>query len=260
MKLVALVRTPADPAPAVKLLCASAGFAPAEARMRLAGEPPLVLARLEDAPAEALRSELAKAGLAVLAIDARPPGDSERFLVRSLEFEAGNDPLARFRSTGDVVFSPRLGEPMRVPGHAIRLILRGLQLSRETQVHTETSRKFSLGKAVLTQGLAMTTTEKREVKVETETADQFLLVYGGQKPAVIYESEVAFTCLGKDVRPSRLENLNLVQERLRKLAPQALFDDRLLRFSRRASPFDGGRPTDVAAELLRKAVELGMLP
>ncbi|MHB8417110.1 MAG: hypothetical protein ACYDCL_03475 [Myxococcales bacterium] len=249
MKIVALARAPADPAPAVKLLCASAGFAPAEARMRLAGEAPLVLARLDDGPAEALRAALAEAGLAALAVDARPPGDAERFLVRS--FELGADAA---------VFSPRLGEPMRVPYPSISVILRGLQLSRETQVHTETKRTFSLGKALLTQGLAITKTEKKEVKVETESPAQFLLVYGGPQAAAIYEGEVAFTCLGKDVRPSRLENLNLLQERLRQRAPHAFFDDRLLRFARRVSPFDGGRPTDLAAELLRRAVELGLLP
>ncbi len=249
MKLVALARQPADPAAAVKVLCSAAGFAPAEARMRLAGEPPLVIARLEEGPAEALRGELARAGVAALTTDARAPGDSDRFLVRSLAFERD-----------EVVFSPRLGEPMRLPYTAIRIVLRGLQLSRETEVHTETSRKFSLGKALLTQGLSVTTTEKKEVRVQTENAEQFLFVYGGERPVAIYEGEIAFTCLGKDVRPSRLENLNLVQERLRALAPGAWFDDRLLRFARRASPFDGGRPTDAAAEILRRAVELGLLP
>jgi hypothetical protein len=113
---------------------------------------------------------------------------------------------------------------------------------------------------MLTQGLAITKTEKREIKVQTEDAQQFILVYGGTKPAVIYEGEVAFTCLGADVRPSRLENLNVVQDCLRKLAPHAFFDDRLLRFSRKASPFDGGRPTDAAAEILHRAVDAKLLP
>ncbi len=249
MKIVALARSPKDPAAAVEVLYRLAGFAPAEARMRLAGEAPLGRWRLEEGPAAARRAALAGAGLAVRAVDARPPGDAQRFQVRSLEL-----------APDAVVFSPRLGEAMRLPYADIRLLLRGLTLSRETESHTETSRKFSLVKALLTQGLSMTTTEKKEVKVTIERADQFVLVYGGEKPAAIYESEVAFTCLGKDVRPSRLENLNLVQERLRKAAPNALFDDRLLRFARRASPFDGGRPTDLAAEILWQALEQGLLP
>jgi hypothetical protein len=70
---------------------------------------------------------------------------------------------------------------------------------------------------------------------------------------------VGFTCLGPDVRPSRIENLNLVSSRIRAKAPGAYFDDRLLRMGHRSLPFDGGRPADVVAELLHQAVDQGLL-
>ncbi len=248
MKLVALAVAPKDPSPAIKFLCDTAGYAPAEARMRLAGEPPLVLARLEDGPADGLCASLRKVGLAALAVPARPPGDGDRLVARSLRF-----------TPESVYFSPRMGAELEVPYYAITALLRGLHVSREQGVRTETERKFSLGKAIITQGFSMTTTEKKEVKFETESADQFLYVYGGPQPVAVYESEVGFTCLGPDVRPSRLENLNLVTNRIRAKAPGAFFDERLLRMGRRTLPFDGGRPADVVAELLHQAVDQGLL-
>jgi hypothetical protein len=248
MKLVALALPPKDAAPALKFLCETAGYAPAEARMRLAGEPPLILARLDDAPAEALCGALRKIGLAALTVPGRPPGDADRLVARTLRFT----PEAVF-------FSPRMGAELEVPFAAITALLRGLQVFREQGVRTETERKFSLGKAIITQGFSMTTTEKKEVKFETSIADQFLLIYGGAKPVAVYESEVGFTCLGPDVRPSRIENLNLVSSRIRAKAPGAYFDDRLLRMGHRSLPFDGGRPADVVAELLHQAVDQGLL-
>jgi hypothetical protein len=248
MKLVALALPPKDAASAVKLLCETAGYAPAEARMRVAGEAPLVVARLEDAPADALCDALRRAGLAALAVPARPPADSDRLVARALRF------------TSDAVwFTPRMGAELEVPYRSITALLRGLHVSREQGVRTETQRKFSLGKAIITQGFSMTTTEKKEVKFETESADQFLYVYGGAQPVAVYESEVGFACLGPDVRPSRIENLNLVSTRIRAKAPGAFFDDRLLRMGRRTLPFDGGRPADVVAELLHQAVDQGLL-
>jgi hypothetical protein len=208
----------------------------------------MIIARLDDAPADALCAALRKAGLAALAVPAHPPGDSDRLVARSLRFT----PEA-------VCFSPRLGAELEVPYHAISALLRGLHVSREQGVRTETERKFSLGKALITQGLSMTTTTKKEVKFEQESADQFLFVYGGMQPVAVYETEMAFTCLGPDVRPSRVENLNFVASRLRAKAPGAYFDDRLLRMGHRNMPFDGGRPADVVAEILHQAVAQGLL-
>ena len=117
-----------------------------------------------------------------------PPATADRLVARSLRFT----PEAVF-------FSPRLGPEVEVQHIEITALLRGLHVSHEQGVRTETERKFTSGKAILTQGLVMTTTEKREVKFEAQNAEQFLYVYGGSKTVAIYESEVAFTCLGADV-------------------------------------------------------------
>jgi hypothetical protein len=244
MKLVALTTAPADPAAAVKILCEVAGQVPAEARMRLSGEPPLLLARLDDEAADALAARLRAAKVAAISIDADVPGDESRLLARSFAFvEAQDGDPAHFE------LSPRSGEPMRLPYERIELLVRGVRVHRGSHTHTETTRKLSLGKALLTQGLMITKVEKREVTTKTESPEHFLLVYAGESVGALYEEEVIFQSLGKDLQPARLANMGFITEKLRRLAPQARYDERLLRLGRRPLPFEG-HPVDVVAEIL----------
>jgi hypothetical protein len=248
MKLVGLVAVPPDPSRAVDLLVAKAGFAPAEARMRLAAEAPTVLARLDDAEADSLCAALRAGGLAALACPIPVPSDDDRMVARS--FELGAD---------EVTFHPRSGTPLTIPCASVTLLLRGLRVHTEHQVTTETKRKFSLGKAMLTQGLSMTKTVKSEVHKQLEEAEHFLLVQGSGTAVGIYEGEVVFTSLGKELQPSRVANMNLVTARLRERCPHAFYDDRLLRMGKRGVPFDAGEPMDVFAEFLRRGVDEGLL-
>jgi hypothetical protein len=68
MKFVAVVRPPTRPDEAVRALADVAGITVAEARMRLAPEPPALIARLKSSQAEALVAALRKAALAVIAL------------------------------------------------------------------------------------------------------------------------------------------------------------------------------------------------
>jgi hypothetical protein len=248
MKLVGLVAVPPDPSKAVDLLVAKAGFAPAEARMRLAGEPPAVLARLADPEADALCATLRAAGLAALACQLPVPGDDDRLVPRS--FELGAE---------EVTFHPRTGPPVSIAYASITLLLRGLSVTSEHKVRTETQRKFSLGKAMLTQGLSMTKTVKHEVHSQVENAEHFLLIHAPGLNVAIREDEVVFTGLGKELQPSRVANMNLVSTRLRERCANARYDDRLLRMGKRGVPLDDGDPMDVFAEFLRRGAEEGLL-
>jgi hypothetical protein len=148
--------------------------------------------------------------------------------------------------------SPRAGEPMRLPYDRIDLLVRGVRVHSSTQTVTESKRKLDLGRAVLTQGLMITKVEKREVTTKTESPEHFLLVYAGESVGALYEEEVVFQSLGKDLQPARTANMGFITEKLRRLAPQARYDDRLLRLGRRPLPFDG-HPVDVVAEILRRS-------
>ncbi|MGZ6078488.1 MAG: hypothetical protein ACXWK6_11830, partial [Myxococcaceae bacterium] len=93
MQLVASVRQPRDIKVAVSTLVTAAGMTAAEARMRLAPEPPALLARLLPDRAAALVDALGRAGLVALAVDEGVPAESERFKARSFILDDGE---ARF--------------------------------------------------------------------------------------------------------------------------------------------------------------------
>jgi hypothetical protein len=248
MRFVALTAVPADSTAAVKILCAATGQVPAEARMRMAGEPPLLIARLDDDAAQMLVAQLRSAKVAALSIDMDVPGDESRLVARSFVFgEAGAGEPGYFE------LQPRMGEPMRLPYEDIDLLVRGVRLHRSSTTHTESKRKLDLGRALLTQGLMITKVEKREVTTRIESPEHFLLVYSGESVGALYEEEVTFQSLGKDLQPARLANMGFITDKLRRLAPQAQYDDRLLRLGRRPMAFEGD-PVDVVAEILRRSL------
>ncbi len=241
MKFVAVTKPPADVAAAVKVLCTLTAQVPAEARMRLAGEPPMIVARLADEEADALAAGLVAAKIDALALDVEVPTDDERLVARGFAFESAVFELL-----------PRTGEPLRTPYGEIELLLRGVRVHQGTHTRTETKRKLDIGRALLTQGLMITKVEKHEVISRTENPEHFLLVYAASGVGAINEEEVTFQSLGKELQPSRLANVVFVTEKLRRLAPQARYDDRLLRLGRRPLAFDGD-PVNVVAEILRRS-------
>jgi len=241
MKFVALPKAPANVDAAVKVLRELAGHVPAEARMRLAGEAPFIVARLDDDAADALAEGLRAAGIAALALDVEVPTDESRMVARSFEF-----------APDAFVLLPRSGEPLRMPYGEIDLILRGVRVHRGSSTRVESKRRLDIGRALLTQGLMVTKVEKKEIVTRTENPEHFILVFGGGEAGALYEEEVVFQSLGKDLQPSRLANLGFITEKLRRLAPQARYDDRLLRLGRRPLPFEGD-PVDVVAEILRRS-------
>ncbi|HVP62891.1 MAG TPA: hypothetical protein VMT11_20210 [Myxococcaceae bacterium] len=267
MHLVATVRQPKDVDAAVSALVTAAGMTRAEARMRLAPEPPALLARLPPDGAEALVRALDGTGLAALALDEAVPTDADRLQARSFGFEPGG-----MRVTA------RSGATLTVPWDAVRVVLRGVRTSRTTSEHTEASRSFALGRAVLTGGLVMTKKTTSTVQDTQEASEQFVLVHadGGER-VILAELELEFSGLGALLQPARAANLGVMAQELRRRAPGAFHDERLLRLGRRALPFvlggehavhagstavrrsDTRASVDVIAEVLDRAVRAGLL-
>ncbi len=197
MKLVAIACAPAQPDEAARALAEAAGLALAEARMRLAPEPPALLARLEPAEADALVASLRKAGLAALAIAARFPTDKDRTVARAFSLDAAG-----------AAFTPRFGDPMRLAWPDVLAILRGLRASRSETERTEKSKSFSVGTAVATGGLKMTRTSTRTVRSSEESTEQVILVYARSgRVAMLAERKLDFSCLGPDMHPSSSGNM-----------------------------------------------------
>jgi hypothetical protein len=268
MKLVAIARAPSRPDEAAAALAGAAGLTLAEARMRLAPEPPALLARLEASQADALVSALRTAGLAVLSVDSEVPSDRDRLVaVRFALSEAG------------AVFTPRLGEAMAVAWTDVLAILRGLRAARQETERTEKSKRFSAAAAIATSGLVMTRRAEKTVRSSEESTEQVILVYARDGRAVtLAEGGLDYSCLGPGLQPSSVANMTEVARRLREAAKGAFYDERLLRLARRSLPFLAGGESrsqtktmvtrrtdtsgslDVLAEVMRQALVEGLLP
>ncbi len=266
MKLVALVRTPTRPDEAARALADAAGLALAEARMRLAPEPPALLARLEPDKADALVIALRRAGLPALAVDARVPSDQDRTVAHTLALaDAG------------ATFVPRAGHAMTVAWSEVLAILRGMRASRSEVERTEKSRRISVGTAVATGGLRLTRTSTKTVRSSDESSEQVILLYARDgRVAILAEGHLDFSCLAP-CQPSSTANMIELARRLREKAKGAFYDERLLRLGRRALPFvadaesrsraagavltrtDTRGSLDVLAEVMRQALAEGLL-
>ena len=268
MKLVATARAPERPDEAAQALAGAAGLTLAEARMRLAPEPPALLARLEAGRADALVAALRAAGLAALSVDSEVPSDRDRLVA------------ARFvLSEADAVFTPRIGEAMAVAWTDVLAILRGLRVARRETERTEKSERFSPAAAIATSGLVMTRGVKKTVRSSEESTEQVILVYARDGRAVtLAEGGLDYSCLGPGLQPSSTANMAEVARRLREAATGAFYDERLLRLARRSLPFLAGGESrsqtattvtrrtdtsgslDVLAEVMRQALVEGLLP
>ena len=258
MHLVASIRPASDLEAAVAALVASAAMTKAEARMRLAPEPPALLVRLPPEDAARVVIELGRAGLPALAMDEDVPSDSERFQVRSFAFEAASGH-----------FTSRTGERLAVPWDDVRLVLRGVRTSRTTTEHTETRQKLAPGRAVLTGGLVFTKKTTSTVRNVQEDSEQLLLLHTDALRLILGEQALEFSGLGPLLQPARTANIGVLENELRRRTPRAFHDDRLLRLGRRTLPFvlGGNERTsntrsvvDVLAAVLDHAVRNGLLP
>jgi hypothetical protein len=268
VKLVAIVRTPERPEDAAQALAAAAQLALAEARMRLAPEPPALLVRLDPERADALVAALRGAGLAALAVEADVPTDRDRLVARTVSF--GPEGL---------VSTSRTGEEVAVTWPDVVAVLRGARVARTETQRTERWRTFDAGRAIATGGLVLTRMAERTARSSDEAMEQVVLVYARDgRAANLAEGQLDFACLGPAKQPSATANMAELARRLREQAKGAFHDDRLLRLGRRPLPLvasdgwssraastvtrrtDTSASLDVLAEVMRQALREGLLP
>src|SRR5437764_3428643 len=122
-----------------------------EARARLSdpeGGPAVVARYGEIEPAWACTGRLRANGISPLLLTPEDvETDARRFLVRS--FELGERGLTA---------TSRRGETAEIAYRDLRLFLRGVRTEEKTDLKTTEQRKFSMSRALLTQGLMMSKT------------------------------------------------------------------------------------------------------
>ncbi|MBZ4419709.1 hypothetical protein [Myxococcus sp. RHSTA-1-4] len=236
--------------------------------MRLVLAPPTPLALLAPDEAAAAVERLRRAGLGVVAPWMPPPSDEQRTVARTF-------------TLGPAAFSvlPRAGAPVELAWSEVGAILRGA-------VSTRTEKELIHRKVVTTVGMALdgSITAHSEVirnwdsAVDEET-EQVIHVFGkGGQRISLHERSVDFSGLGPSKAVGRFQNTLLLATLLKEKAPQACYDERLVRLGRRPLPMflrafsrgqstspttqrtDTGVTLDVLSEALWLAVTEGVLP
>ncbi len=207
---------------AAKAVADTLGILLFEARQKIAGGGPRVLATFADAPpAEALAARLSAAGVPALTIDpvsvrsGTPPFPVRRFVL-------GREALELESSAGDMC---------RIDYGTIDLLLVANCSAGQTQTtHTTTERKFSLGKTILSGGLPMTKKVTTEETLTSSERDETLWLYAREWGTVSFNrADLDYSDLGDAMQLTRELNFNRLKTSLRALAPQAGYDDRLLK-------------------------------
>jgi hypothetical protein len=203
------------------------GMQPYDLRLRLAGVPPFVVAAFADAEeARRLMATLRERshGSVACDVDFIPSSDT---MISPRSFELGDHDIA--------VADPERG-PVRIPYAAILALLHAQLEFEGRRTTTTTSRKLSVGRAVMTGGLLISKkVSKEQCDVDNEY-EQVLYVIrkNGRDPVVLRQNRLTYSGLGERIGHSSVESFaNLVAE-LRERAPEALYDARLLTRRRRS--------------------------
>jgi len=190
------------------------------ARLGAAGRGPVVVATAAEAASAArLAAAVDAAGFRSLLL---APEDLEveaaRFVARAPAFRDNT-----------LALESRQGEVLLLECGSVALILRGTMDRSTLEAVTTRERKFSLGKALLTQGLAVTKSVEKTSLRSVGAREGFAHLYApGQRPAVLRESELAYEAFGPLRQPSRAANFTVLVAELRRRCTGAAYDDRLL--------------------------------
>lgn len=220
MQIVAVHSWQKDEAEVAGIIAATLGILVYEARQRIVGGGPAVLACLADpAAATTLAESLSRAGIPTLVFD-REELRKQRRPFPVCRFELGAQALEI--ESGD-------GESGTITYDTIELLLVASCSTRTQSTTTVTERKFSLGKTLLAGGIPMTKKVSREESVFSDQRDESLWLYAhGRGPFIFERSALNYEGLGSAMQMSRDLNFVHLKNEVRRRAAQARYDERLL--------------------------------
>ncbi len=222
MHMVAALRMPEPIERASAALATRQGISPYEARTRLAGELPRVVAVFADAaPAmEQTRGLLADGFVAAVLDGDRVEHDEDRDVAASLAFTDEG-----FEAT------LRDGRTRALPYADVALLIHGARTALRTSTDEATVKTFSAGRAILTGGLSMRTSKTVTTTKSTEVRETFVYVRerGAERSLAIYERGMNYNFLGAARGPSSMGNFTAVLTLLRERCAGARYDGRMTR-------------------------------
>ena len=234
----------------VQALAGALGLTAYEARQRLIGGEPAVVASFADPnKAGALAENLNNCGLPALVMDVTElRSGTGKFFVRRFEF-----------SERSLSVESLEGQSAVIPCREIDLLLPGLSIARQSEMVKVSERKLSLGKTLLSGGIPMTKKVERQEEVETEEREKVIYLYAGNRPQIVFRQNVmTYEGFGAAMKMSRELNFAYLTGELRRLSPGAAYNDRLLSRgvpARLLGPIQQmERSLDLAAEILARSL------
>jgi hypothetical protein len=221
MHVVVIHGWQAETAELTRTLADALGLTIFETRQRMIGGGPAVVASFADPyQAEALAEKLLKTGVAALVVDATAvPGTAGQFIVHRFAFKEG---ALKIEADDGQCAGIAYGE--------IDLLLPGTRISGHEETKTVSERKFNLGRTILSGGIPMIKKVERQEVVATEEREKILYLYAGNRPPVVCsQNGMLYDGLGAAMKLTREMNFAWLMSELRRLSPQAVHDDRLLK-------------------------------
>lgn len=249
MFVVAIYGWQEETAEMVQALAGALGIMVFEARQRLIGGGPAVVASFADQQqARQLADKINCIGIKTLIVDATTVSLRGSFtIVRRFVFE---ERVLKIET--------HTGHQETLPYAEMELLLTGTSVVGVSETKTVVEKKFSLGKTMLSGGIPMKTKVERQVEVSSEESEQVLYLYTHARPAAIFSlNGMNYDGFGTEMQLSRMLNFSHLISQLR-LHAAAVFDDRLLSRvsqSRLLGPAQGREASlDLAAEILARCL------
>jgi hypothetical protein len=243
----------AETAELVQALSNALGITVFEARQRMIGSGPAVVAGFADPQqALALADRLKQNGIATLIVDAAEiRGRAGYFIVRRFEL---SDAALRIETSDR--------QRAEIPYGEIDLLLPSTSICEYSEKKTITGRKFSLGKTIMAGGIPMSRKVERQEKVTIEERSKILYLYAGNRPPIVFsQNGMIYDGLGAAMKLTRELNFTYLIGELRRLCPKAVYDDRLRNRAglvRLLGPaLDPETNLDLAVEILAQCLRKG---
>jgi len=227
--------------PQLTALASDLGTTAYELRLLLnAGLPAVVLVTTDLAQAKAAAAAIAQHQHAAISCD-RSQILASSSMTTFRDFELGEGELIIDRTTR---VSCRYDE--------LRLMLRAVHRSSRQSVEQVKERQIRPVTALATGGMVMSKKVTKDVTTTTTDRENVLYLFrhGKEHPWILRERGANYASLGQAMGPSSYENFTTTIARLRQLAPNAVYDERLVNSRPIRGIGDAGDAVDILAYLI----------
>jgi hypothetical protein len=245
--LVAITRLATGVEAEAKALAADLGSVVYDERLKLnAGMPCVVLGTPDALVAQACMTRIRGRGHAAVVVSSDDVVRADAMLqMKQFAFE-DSATTGPYRGQAEGLFA---NDSERRPWHEITALVRATHRSSGRAAQVVTEKKFDLMRAAVTGGLLMSKKVQRTTTSHAPEHEDVLYIFGlpGSTPWILRERHAHYGGLGAALTLSSHENFRLSVEAIRRRAPRALYDDRLV--ARKSTPADD----DVLAHIIALA-------